>query len=227
MKKSDIKSVIPIKRKTLFKKAITHRSWLNENNQKKAESNERLEFLGDAVLELVVSEYLFDKFPDQNEGYLTALRASLVKTETLAKVAKSLKLGELILLSRGEEVSGGRENQSLLANTFEAILGAIYLESGKKRVASFVKKNLIPKLTPIIEKHLEKDAKSQLQEIIQAKGIETPAYKVVKEEGPDHNKVFTVSVIINGKSLAKGTGKNKQQAQQSAAKKALEKVPHS
>ena len=225
MKKSDNQISIPIKNKNLLLKAITHRSWLNENDQEATESNERLEFLGDAVLELIVSEYLFDKFPDHMEGHLTALRASLVKTETLAKVAKSLNLGKLILLSHGEEVSGGRENQSLLADTFEAVLGAIYLESGKKRVDSFIRKNLLPELKSIIEKNLEKDSKSHLQEIVQAKGLETPIYKVLKEEGPDHNKVFTVSVVIKRKSIATGIGKNKQQAQQNAAKKALEKFP--
>jgi ribonuclease-3 len=216
---------IPIKDKLLLQKALTHRSWLNENVGKTSESNERLEFLGDAVLELIISEYLFNKYPKFNEGVLTAFRASLVKTETLAKVAKSLKLGKILLLSHGEEISGGRQNKSLLADTFEAIIGAIYLDSGKKATSLFLDKHLIPELQDIIDKRLDKDAKSTLQEIAQSQEKETPIYKVLKEEGPDHDKIFTVAVFINGKHVSKGTGKSKQQAQQEAAKKALEKNP--
>lgn len=215
---------IPIKNDALFKKAMTHRSWLNESSRKNQESNERLEFLGDAVLELIVSEHLFQQFPQEQEGKLTALRASLVRTETLAKISEKLHLGEMIFLSKGEELSGGRQNQSLLANTFEAVIGAIFLESGKTAANKFIEKNLLPELEQIITNHLEKDAKSQLQEIIQSQGSTTPVYKVVSETGPDHDKLFTVNVVIDGTQVASGTGKSKQQAQQKAAALALEKI---
>jgi ribonuclease-3 len=214
---------LPIKDKKMLVNALTHRSWLNENGGDSTTSNERLEFLGDAVLEVVVTEYLFQKFPIDPEGLLTAYRAALVRTETLAEVARSLGLGQLMLLSHGEEMSGGRQNESLLANSFEAVIGAIYLESGKKKVETFVRKHLFPKLVLIQKMHLEKDAKSLLQEKVQADGHQAPTYQVVSEVGPDHSKVFTVAVYINGAHLADGTGKSKQQAQQQAAKRALEK----
>lgn len=214
---------LPVKNKELLTRALTHRSWLNENETVDARSNERLEFLGDAVLELIVTQYLFNKFPDEQEGMLTALRAALVRTESLAEVAVLLDLGNKIRLSKGEELSGGRSNISLLANAFEALIGAIYLEGGMKNAESFVIKHLIPKLKSIREQHLEKDAKSLLQETVQADGYPAPQYKVSKEEGPDHDKVFTVDVYINGQKLSTGTGKSKQQAQQQAASLALEK----
>ncbi len=217
---------IPIQNDELRTRALTHRSWLNENEGIKARSNERLEFLGDAVLELIVTEYLFNKFPLEQEGTLTAYRASLVRTETLAKIGKKLKLGEMIRLSNGEEMSGGRDNQSLLANTFEAIIGAIYLESGKISAETFVTKHLLPELVQVRENHLEKDPKSLLQEKVQSDGYPAPFYKVQKEAGPDHAKTFTVAVYINNKKLSQGNGKSKQQAQQKAAALALEKYSH-
>jgi ribonuclease-3 len=218
---------VPIKAKKLLINALTHRSWLNENGGNITTSNERLEFLGDAVLELIATEYLFHKFPDTSEGLLTAYRAALVRTETLASVAKTLDLGKLMLLSHGEEVSGGRENESLLANAFEAVVGAIYLESGKEKAALFIRKYLFPKLDEIQKMHLEKDAKSLLQEKVQADGHQAPTYTVLGEVGPDHNKIFTVGVFINGERYAQGTGKSKQLAQQQAAKSALEKYESS
>jgi ribonuclease-3 len=141
----------------------------------------------------------------------------------LSKVAQSLKLGEKLRLSHGEETSGGRENQTLLANTFEAVIGAIYLNKGKRQVVSFVKKHLLPELDTILKNHLQKDAKSKLQELIQAQSLPAPTYKVEKEEGPDHDKTFTISVLIDGKQIATGIGKSKQTAQQHAASAALEK----
>lgn len=214
---------IPIKKNELLEQAFTHRSWLNENNAQTQESNERLEFLGDAVLELVVTKYLYENFPQEQEGTLTALRAALVRTETLAKVANKLKLGKRLRLSRGEEVTGGRQNQSLLADTFEALIGAIYLESGKSKVTSFLKKHLLPELKTITKNQLEKDAKSMLQELVQARSLPAPIYKIIKESGPDHKKTFTIEVLINKQRLASGVGKSKQQAQQQAAQAALEK----
>jgi ribonuclease-3 len=218
------KNRLPIKNKILLTNALTHRSWLNENEDLPEKSNERLEFLGDAVLELVVSEHLYLKFPNQQEGKLTALRASLVRTETLAKIATNLDLGEQIRLSKGEELGGGRKNESLLANTFESVVGAIYLESGKTGAEKFIAKHLLPELSLIIKNHLEKDAKSRLQEIIQARGLPAPEYTVLDETGPDHAKSFTVAVQSEGKQLGTGSGKSKQQAQQNAAAIALEKI---
>lgn len=219
----NLKKSLPIKSRTLLAQALTHRSWLNEHQGQIIDSNERLEFLGDAVLELIVTEYLFETFPDQQEGVLTALRASLVRTETLSKIAKSLKLGKYLKLSHGEDLGGGRKNESLLANTFEAVIGAIYLESGKDVATKFVRKILIPELDAIRKNHLEKDAKSLLQEKVQAKGLPAPIYQILNETGPDHNKVFTLAVLIEDKQVATGTGKSKQHAQQEAAKDALEK----
>jgi ribonuclease-3 len=213
---------LPIKNPQLLKEALTHRSYLNENKSLDSH-NERLEFLGDAVLELVVSEYLFHNFPDKPEGDLTAYRAALVKTTTLAQAATELQLGELLLLSKGEELSGGRTNKSLLANTFEAVLGSLYLDQGFDSVNSFLEANLFPRLESIIKLGLFKDHKSSLQEVVQADGHDSPEYSVVGESGPDHDKEFVVSVKVGGEVLATGKGKSKQSAQQEAAHTALEK----
>lgn len=214
---------IPITDTKLLDRAFTHRSFLNEHEQV-TKHNERLEYLGDAVLELAVSEYLFQTYPDKPEGELTAFRASLVKTTTLAETAKTLGFGTQLKLSRGEEMSGGRENTSLLANTFEAVMGAIYLSDGYEPVVAFLKQHLFPKLEKIIAKGLHKDYKSSLQEYIQSKGHSSPEYRVVHESGPDHNKHFTISVLIDKEDVARGSGKSKQTAQQEAARAALEKL---
>ncbi|MCH7641472.1 ribonuclease III [Patescibacteria group bacterium] len=206
--------------KDLLILAITHKSWVNEHPGKR-ESNERLEFLGDAVLEFVTSQELYKKFPDKEEGYLTALRANLVNTVSLASVAKKLGLGELLLLSKGEEQEGGRENPSLLANTIEAIIGAFFLDQGTKRASKFIEENILSELPNIVSRPL-KDTKSRLQELVQARGFATPKYEVVGESGPDHAKKFLVEVLVDKKAWGKGEGKNKSQAEQAAAKKALE-----
>ena len=217
-------SVPQFKDQSLLKTALTHRSALNERAaSKQKESNERLEYLGDAVLELVTSEYLFKRFPKEPEGKLTAYRSALVKTETLAQVAKQLKLGEKLELSKGEEKSGGRHNPSLLANTFEAIVGALYLDQGLDVVRQFLYKHLFPKVDNIIKQQTYLDPKSYLQELVQAKGLSAPSYQLVKEIGPDHNKVFTVQVMVGDKTVGTGKGKSKQQAQREAAKIAIEK----
>lgn len=216
---------IPIDNKDLYTKAFTHRSFLNETEDATVlESNERLEFLGDAVLELVVSEYLFNQFPEKPEGELTALRAALVKTTTLAQVAQKLDLGEKLYMSKGEVNTGGRSNQSLLANTFEAVLGAIYLDKGIEAVKTFLQQHLFIFLPEIIEFNLYKDFKSSFQERVQAEGHPTPVYKLVSEEGPDHLKNFTMVLMVGNTEVAVGTGKNKQAAQQAAAKLGLEKL---
>jgi ribonuclease III len=208
----------------LLTTALTHRSALNENLTKSTESNERLEFLGDAVLELATTKFLYNKLPDEQEGMLTAYRSALVKTTTLAEVAQTLELGEKLFMSKGEEASGGRKNISLLANSVEALLGAMYLDQGFEVVEKFLGKHLYPKLEDIQKNRLYKDAKSQLQEHVQALGFLAPEYIVISEEGPDHDRQFTIKAMINGKEYGQGTGKSKQLAQQNAAQYVLEHI---
>lgn len=207
----------------LLTTALTHRSALNESasgTPSKA-SNERLEFLGDAVLELAITLFLFGKLPNEPEGMLTAFRSALVKTETLAEVASELGLGQKLYLSKGEEATGGRTNVSLLANTTEAVIGAIYLDQGFEAAQAFVQTNIVPKFDEIQNKRLYKDAKSLLQETAQAQGYPTPHYAVIDEEGPDHQKIYTVKAVVGDKDCGHGQGANKQAAQQAAATQAL------
>lgn len=206
----------------LFDQALTHRSWVNEHKGKRT-SNERLEFLGDAVLEFVVSQKLFRQFPDKEEGFLTALRASLVNTVALSEVATALNLGELIYLSKGEEESGGRTNQSLLADTVEAIIGALFIDQGIGASEDFINKNILNDLDKKANMPL-KDSKSLLQEYVQSKSLPTPRYRVVSESGPDHDKKFVIEVWVGEKVLGTGAGRNKSGAEQSAAKNALSLV---
>lgn len=208
------------KNKDLLKQALTHKSWVNEHKNLR-ESNERLEFLGDAVLEFVVSKELYLKLPKKEEGYLTALRANLVNTVNLSKVAIRLNIGKVLYLSKGEVESGGRNNPSILADTVEAVIGAVYFDGGTKKAENFIKEYILDDLEQKIKEPL-KDSKSRLQEVVQAKGLMAPKYEVVSEEGPDHNKDFLIQVIINNKPYAKGIGKNKGEAEQEAAKRALE-----
>ena len=208
------------KNKKLFEQAFIHRSYLNEVDEKLS-SNERLEFLGDAVLSFVVSRSLYDEFGALNEGELTNLRALLVNTTSLAEVAKELGLGKLLKLSKGEEQSKGRENTSLLANSFEALVGAYYLDSGIEAVSEFIQSALLHKAKKLIERKTLKDTKSVLQEFVQGKKDPSPSYKVLTEEGPAHDKIFTVAVYSGSKVLGKGTGKSKQEAEKTAAHKAL------
>ena len=205
----------------LLRTALVHRSYLNENPRFNLPSNERLEFLGDAVLELIVSDHLYQTYPESAEGELTNFRSSLVNTTSLAESSLKLGVGEFLFLSKGEEGSGGRKNQYILANTFEALLGAIYLDQGIEAASDFVHTHLIVKLSQIIEQQLYKDAKSTLQERAQEEISVTPTYRVLSETGPDHNKMFTVGVYAGQKLLAKGAGKSKQQAEQQAASVAL------
>jgi ribonuclease-3 len=209
------------KNMALLDLALTHRSWVNENPGQRG-NNERLEFLGDAILEFIVSEALFRKFNQEEEGFLTALRAKLVNTVDLAKVANSLEIGKYLYLSKGEEEGGGRENPSLLADTVEAIIGALFLDGGLKKVKQFIDQNILNDLTEKAKQPL-KDAKSLLQEIVQSKGFSTPKYQVLAEEGPDHAKTFTIQVLVDDTSVGVGTGKNKSEAAQNAAKSGLKK----
>lgn len=205
----------------LFDLALTHRSWVNEHKGERT-SNERLEFLGDAVLEFIVSKELYADFPDKEEGYLTALRANLVNTVSLAGLARKLNLGPRLFLSKGEEDGGGRDNTSLLADTVEAIIGAIFIDKGIEDAEKFIKENLLSELEKRVHEPL-KDAKSRLQEYVQSKKLSAPKYQVVEESGPDHNKKFVIEVLVEGKSWAKGEGKSKSLAEQDAAHAALEK----
>jgi ribonuclease-3 len=220
------KKMIPkFKNQQLLDTALSHRSALNEpgSGTSAKESYERMEFLGDAVLELATTEWLYDEHPTEPEGILTAYRSSLVKTTTLAEAAKELKLGEKMYMSKGEAATGGRENEGLLADVFEAVIGALYLDQGYGAVEKFLHGNLFPKFEKIKEQKLYRDNKSFYQEVIQADGLPTPIYELVKADGPDHSKTFTVNVLVEGKKTGTGTGKSKQLAQQAAAREALEK----
>lgn len=206
----------------LLKEAFIHRSYLNESKQTK-ESNERLEFLGDSVLSFLTSYFLYEKYPNYPEGILTNIRSSLVKTKSLSDAAKSIGLGDFLFLSRGEEDSGGRSNESLLADVFEALLGAIYLDQGTNRAQEFLQTYLFPKAKAIVDKKAYIDYKSHLQEIVQEETRISPIYRVAKSEGPDHNKIFWIEALVNNEVIGKGSGKSKQEAEQEAASDALEK----
>ncbi len=206
----------------LLNNAFVHKSFVNEN--KEAKDNERLEFLGDAVLELIATRYLFDKCQESQEGELTAYRSALVKGQHLAEVAEELELGTYLFLSHGEERSGGRSKKYILANTVEALIGAIYLDQGYEAAKDFISKFILIKLDGIIAQGLHIDAKSKLQEVIQEREDFTPYYEVISEEGPDHNKTFTVGVYIKNELVAKGDGSSKQKAEVVAAENALKEL---
>ncbi len=203
-----------------LKIALTHRSFHNEAKEQ-VEHNERYEFLGDAVLELVATEYLFSQYPTLSEGVLTSYRSALVKTESLAEEAKRLQLGTYILMSKGEDMSGGRTRLYILANTVESIIGAIYLSLGYDAAKAFISENILYKLEDIINNNKDIDSKTKLQELSQEQMRITPTYDLVRAYGPDHDKVFKMSVSIGEKVLATGSGKSKQEAEQNAAKTAL------
>lgn len=207
----------------LMQEALTHRSYLNENKTA-GNHNERLEFLGDAVLELATTNFLFKKFPSKPEGDLTAFRAALVNTYSLADTAELLGMNEMLLLSKGEAKDTGRARQIILANAFEALLGALYLDQGYEAVEEFLSKNLYPKIDEIIAKRAYQDAKSQFQETAQEKRSTTPTYKTLTESGPDHDRVFTVGVFLGNEEIARGDGKSKQEAEQAAAQAAIDKT---
>lgn len=208
------------KNNSLYTTAFTHRSYLNESREA-VESNERLEFLGDSILSFIISSYIFNLRREDAEGDLTNLRSYIIKTDSLAKAATELKLGSYLRMSRGEESSGGRENTQLLANTYEAVLGAVFMDLGLEGASSFVHKTLIPLFAKEIAQGAPKDSKSQLQEVVQNKTKTSPKYKVIKTSGPDHAKKFTVGVFVSGEVVGEGVGSNKQQAEEEAAKEAL------
>lgn len=223
MNLSQLEKKIKIKFKNLnlLKEAVTHRSYLNENPNWPVPNNERLEFLGDAVLELIVTEYLFSCFPKYAEGQLTSLRAALVNYQILSQVAKNNSLENYILLSKGEAKDTARAKEVILADTFEALIGAIYLDQGYEETKDFIKRSVLSNLKEVIEQNLYSDPKSRLQEIVQEQLRVTPTYKVLKEFGPDHQKTFLIGVFYNEKLIAEGEGLSKQEAECQAAEKAL------
>lgn len=206
--------------------ALTHRSYVNEHRKSVHHHNERLEFLGDAVLELAVTEYLFNNFSEP-EGILTAWRAALVRTESIGDAGDKLGYGPLIRMSKGERNGSERAHLQILANAFEAVIGAIYLERGFEDARDFIHKHIIVKLDGILESGSWRDPKSYLQEISQRVDSQTPVYKVLCEEGPDHDKVFTLGVFVGEKMMGRGVGPSKQMAQQQAARAAIDKYKQS
>ncbi|OGG69333.1 ribonuclease III [Candidatus Kaiserbacteria bacterium RIFCSPHIGHO2_12_FULL_53_13] len=205
----------------LLEQAFTHRSYLNENRAPGREHNERLEFLGDAVLELVVTEFLYGKYPDKPEGDLTSYRAALVNTVSISDAATKLGMNEYLLLSRGEARDTGRARAIILANAFEALIGALYLDDGYEEAKKFIAAQLFHKTDEVVAKGLWQDSKSRFQEIAQEKEGITPSYDVVSQTGPDHDKNFLVGVYIGSTRIATGEGRSKQEAEQKAAEKAL------
>ena len=206
----------------LLRQAFTHRSYINEHRGETQGHNERLEFLGDAVLELISTHFLYATYPDKNEGDLTAYRAALVNAITLSDVASALDMNDYLLLSKGEAKDTGRARQMLLANAFEAVVGAIYLDLGYDSAKEFISAHVFPKIDQIIKNRLWQDAKSALQEKVQEHEGSTPHYTVLKETGPDHDKHFVVGVYAGKALLAEGEGRSKQDAEQAAARAALE-----
>ncbi len=212
---------INFKNKDLLVQAFVHRSYSNENPDFKSLNNERLEFLGDAILEKVVTEHLYRHYPDEPEGVLTSWRSALVNAKMLSKVANELGFNDFLLLSQGEAKETGKARQYILADTLEAFIGALYLDQGIEVCNSFIEKNIIKELSEIIEKGLFKDAKSRFQEEAQEKLGITPTYKLLKEWGPDHDKNFVVGVYLASKKIAEEKGSSKHEAEEAAAKKAL------
>jgi ribonuclease-3 len=219
----ELESRLPFafKDRALLKQALVHTSYLNENPGIDVGSNERLEFLGDAALGVVVAHQLYAEYPDVDEGKLTELRAHLVRRDTLARAAERIDLGSYLLLGRGEDAAGGRGRPTNLARAYESLVGAIFLDGGLARVRQFVRRTLKDELTGLRSAGMPYDPKSRLQEVIQSRWQTTPSYKLVKTEGPDHARRFTVQVVVGGRALGVGEGRSKQMAEKEAAQQAL------
>ncbi len=215
------KTKIVFKDKNLLKQAFIHRSYINENTNTRLSHNERLEFLGDAVLELVVTDFLYRKYPNYTEGELTALRSALVNAIIISEVALDIGMNDYLLLSKGEAKDSGKARQYILANTYEAYVGAIYMDQGYDVADKFITKTLLPKTEEIVSKRLWRDSKSLVQERAQEIVGVTPSYKVLAESGPDHDKSFTVGIYFGAELAGQGKGKSKQEAEQKAADNAL------
>lgn len=222
LEKFEKRAGVTFKNKNLLKQAFTHRSYINENRDSRLEHNERLEFLGDAVLELVITDYLYNRLKDSTEGELTSLRSALVNADSCSKVAQTLGANDYLLLSKGESKDTGRARQYILANTLEAIIGAIYLDRGYEIAKNFILTHVTPLIEDILKDGAWIDAKSFFQEKAQEHSGLTPVYKTMRESGPDHDKHFTVSVSIGNEVCGEGGGKSKQDAEQEAARQALE-----
>ncbi len=222
LSKFEEKTKITFKDKKLLEQAFIHRSYINENTGSKLSHNERLEFLGDAVLELIVTDYLYNKYPDRDEGELTAYRSALVNAVIIGEVAQELGMNDFLLLSKGEAKDAGRARSYILANTYEAYVGALYIDQGYDQARMFISKTLFGKIYMIVAQKLWRDAKSLVQEKSQEYLSITPVYKVINEVGPDHDKHFTVGVFFGSEQVATGKGKSKQEAEQAAARSALE-----
>ena len=207
--------------KNLLIQAFIHRSYINEHNRTGFSNNERLEFLGDAVLELIVTNFLFEKYLDLAEGELTSYRAALVNTHSLGEVARNLNFNDYLFLSKGESKDSGKARLAILADAYEAVIGAIFLDRGYEAARDFVEKSLLTQLGEIIRTGTYKDAKSKIQEISQERFSLTPSYKVLEETGPDHKKQFTVGIYLGKEEIARGQGRSKQEAETEAAKNAL------
>lgn len=206
----------------LLKRALTHRSALNEAGV--TQSYERLEYLGDAILEMLITDHLFHTYKEADEGYLTTARSVIVRTSSLSILAITINLPQHIYMSKGEEAGGGRQNPSILEDSVESLIGAIYLDGGLEAVQAFFQKHIIPHAKKLLKNGQLKDSKSLLQEKVQSQGLGSPSYKIIKEQGPDHKKKFTVAVFINKKKISLGEGKNKQEAEQLAAQQALKLI---
>jgi ribonuclease-3 len=215
---------LKFKNPALLKQALVHTSYLNENPGIDVGSNERLEFLGDAALGVVVAQQLYNEYPDVDEGTLTELRAHLVRRDTLARAAARFDLGEYLRLGRGEDAAGGRRRPTNIARAYEALVGAIFLDGGIASVRAFIKRSLAEELQALRKKGMEPDPKSRLQEVIQSRWQTTPSYKLLKTEGPDHARRFTVQVMVGNKPLATGEGRSKQMAEKDAAQQALSEI---
>lgn len=214
---------VKFKNKSLMNRALTHRSFVNESGSE-VKDNERLEYLGDSILALIVNEYLFKRFEKYLEGDLAKIKSAVVSESTLSKVAEEISLGKFILMGRGEEMNGGRSRPSILANTLEALIGALYLDSGLKITKKFVLSLMKRDIERIDNLSFFRDPKTTLQEYAQKKYRERPVYEVIEENGPDHLKEFTVRLIIQGRDLTVGVGPSKRKAEMDAARRALEKI---
>lgn len=208
----------------LIKRALSHKSYANEMRLGQDEHNERLEFLGDAVLELVISDLLFENFPAAREGQMSKIRASLVNETSLAILARTVNLGDYLFLGKGEALGDGREKNSLISDAFEAVIGAIYLDAGFATAFDILKKIFLPELERATREDISRDYKTKLQEEVQNRFRVAPDYRLIRESGPDHDKTFEIQLFVRDELWSQGTGKSKKQAEQSAAEKALEKL---
>ncbi len=224
MELQDLETALGVifKDKSLLTRALTHRSYLNENPDLPYLDNERLEFLGDAILDFVAAEFLYQRFPEMSEGDLTSLRAALVKGESLARFATEMGLPQYLFMSHGEDAAGGRTRAPLLAGAFEALIGALYLDQGLAAARDFVLRFVAPAADQVHHQRLDRDAKSMLQELSQGRLQVTPLYRLVETRGPDHAKEFTIEVVLKDQVYGRGVGRSKQIAEQEAARVALE-----